>query len=144
MYSTRTLHQLISPFEDLATKVYSFANAKIEEKAQLYNRHEELRAFYIFLIRRNECFDKGVLALFNKLPVSLRNNMIRELDPSEASLLVDSIPYQPQQKEIIDFAFTWFPKDEYAEFVTYIENDSLRQVALDKATDQDFITNWIP
>ena len=139
MYSTRTLRQLISPFEDLATKVYSFASADIEEKAQLYNCHKDLRPFYIFLIRRNECFDKGVLALFNKLPFNIRNNMIGELDPSEASHLVDSIPNEVQQNEIIDSAFTWFSKNEYAEFVTYIEDDSLRQVALEKAKDQDFI-----
>jgi hypothetical protein len=132
------------PFEDLLTKIYSFANADIEEKAQLYIRHKELRPFYISLIRRNERFDIGVLALFNSLPFDIREETVKELDPSEVSLLVDSIPDELQQKEIIDLAFTWFPKDEYAEFVTYIEDDSLRLIALKKAQDQDFISNWIP
>jgi hypothetical protein len=70
--------------------------------------------------------------------------MIRELDPSEVSLLVDSIPDEPQQMGIIDLAFTWFPKDGYAEFVTYIEDDGLQLRALKKAEDEDFIKNWIP
>jgi hypothetical protein len=132
------------PFEDLLTKVYSFANADIEEKAQLYIRHKELRPFYISLIRRNERFNIGVLALFNSLPVDIREETIKELDPGEVSLLVDSIPDELQQKEIIDSAFTWFPKDEYAQFVTYIEDDGLQLIALKKAQDQDFISNWIP
>jgi hypothetical protein len=106
MYSTRTLHQLICPFEDLITKVYGFANADIEEKAELYIRHTEFRPFYIFLIRKNERFNEGVLALFNTLPAHIRKDMIKELDPSEVALLVDSIPNELERKDIIDSAST--------------------------------------
>jgi hypothetical protein len=131
----------MSPFEDLLTKVYSFAHADIKQKAQLYIRHKELRPFYISLIRRNERF--GVSVFFNSLPSDIRKAMITELAPSEVSLLVDSIPEELQQKKIIDSAFTWFNKCEYAEFVTYIQDDGLRLIALKKAQDQDFISNWI-
>jgi hypothetical protein len=142
IYSRRTLCQLMCPFENLLAKVYNFAYANIEEKAKLYIHYKELRPFYMALIHLNEPFN--VSAFFNSLPFDICKEMIIQLDPSKVSQLVDSIPNELQQKEIIDSAFTWFSKDEYAEFVTYIEDDSLQLRALKKAQDQDFIRNWIP
>jgi hypothetical protein len=106
--------------------------ANITKKAMLYSQNVKLRSVYIYLLRR-EHFDTGIFALYKEMRF-LQKSMMKYLPPTELSLLVSSLTGKASE-EVINFAFTWLGKEEYAEFFHYIVDESWRDIALEKGND---------
>ncbi|KAF2194722.1 hypothetical protein K469DRAFT_686700 [Zopfia rhizophila CBS 207.26] len=138
-----TKYQRMHLFEQYMKNVYDFAKADLREKQRLYNMNEGLRSDYMILLRC-ESFDDGIMALYKQMSSSGRKDMLKYMRPSDLSLLIVSLTERHSQERVIDFAHGCLDKDDYAEFVQYIESDGLRRLALDKADDKEFILHWKP
>ena len=103
---------------------------------------KKLRPLYISLFRLDR-FDEDLRAFYVSSSLDLRGIIIRSIRLSEASLILDNnVKTEDAQDFIINSALRCYSKSGYAEFVTYIQNEILKEVALNKGHDKDFIHKW--
>ncbi|KAF2181293.1 hypothetical protein K469DRAFT_792358 [Zopfia rhizophila CBS 207.26] len=135
-----TKYERMHPFEEYMRSVYFFGKADLKEKQWLYNMNKGLRSVYMFLLR----YDGGAIDLYKQMSSSGRQDMLQYMPASDLSLLVESLTNSHSQERVIDFAHERLDKNDYAEFVQYIESDGPRKLAFDKSDDKEFIRHWKP